>query len=62
MRALAIDPPRQAYVCVVCRSPWEYAEIRNIARCPTCNGGLVKRESNSAPTAALASLPTAHDR
>ena len=62
MRALAIGPPRQAYVCVVCSSPWEYAEIRNIARCPTCDGGLVKRESRSAPTAARASSPPAHDR
>ncbi len=35
------------YECVVCKAHWAYAEICNIARCPACNGGLIRIEAVS---------------
>ncbi len=35
------------YECVVCKAHWTYAEICNIARCPTCDGGLIRIEAVS---------------
>ena len=37
-----------AYVCVVCKARWTYAEIRNIARCSSCDGGLVRINASPA--------------
>ncbi len=35
------------YECIACKAHWTYAEICNIARCPTCDGGLIRIEAVS---------------
>lgn len=43
-RPLAVVRPvaTEVYCCIACAARWSYEEIRHIARCPACGGGLTR--------------------
>lgn len=38
-------PADPTYVCLYCGTPWAYARVQSLARCPDCGGPLEKAES-----------------
>lgn len=43
------EPLERSYECVLCGTHWGYGDIQNIARCPSCGGGLVRDAAGFLP-------------
>lgn len=41
-------PAMPTYVCLFCDTPWAYARVQSLARCPDCSGPLSKTEAAAA--------------
>lgn len=46
----ATPKAERIYVCLGCDGRWQYAEIRNTARCPACGDGLARTRPKSGRT------------
>jgi predicted Zn-ribbon and HTH transcriptional regulator len=41
-RVVTVDPPAPAYTCSRCAADWQYHDVRNTGRCPSCGSGLLR--------------------
>jgi predicted Zn-ribbon and HTH transcriptional regulator len=42
VRVVTVDPPAPDYTCSMCGTDWQYQEVRNTGRCPSCGSGLLR--------------------
>lgn len=47
-------PAMPTYVCLFCETPWAYARVQSLARCPDCGGPLAKAEPPDAQSESAA--------